>query len=353
MRTNLTSAVALSLTASVAIPSVAYGATGVFDDCRARIECRRLNNLELNRLRGGFTFLTHGAPLHVSFGIAQAVVINDELVAVTQLTIPQLDNKVIASFSPISVDLSALAAALKSASSVLPGNEGGSSPGEAAAAQAALAAAGATAAVDPGSSASAAGASTTAAAQGSSSAGSAPGTSSTAASAPNASGNTRAAAANTTQASATPSAGSASSQPASAPPAAQTTAANGAGQTGSTSKSTSASSSASSKPASAPAAAVSSVHVNGQPVKPGTPVVNVPTAEELRGLIIQNGLGNIVVPNAADLSAAVPATLIQNTLNDQIISALTVINVSVSVQGALSASRIQESVRQSIANSLR
>lgn len=294
MRTTLTSAVALSLTASAATAPLAYGAPGVFDDCRARVECRRLNNLELGRLRGGFTFLSQGAPLHVSFGIAQAVVINDELVAVTQLTIPQI-NKVVASFSPTAVDLGALAAALQSANSVLPQSTDGL-PGEAAAAQATLAAG------------------TPSTRDRSTSSAAVPSTSSTAAAAPPAT--------KTADTSVPPQAVAASKTVAATAPAAA--------------------------PAASPA-----IHVNGQAVKPGVPIVNVPTADELRGLIVQNGLGNVVVPNAADLSAAVPATIIQNTLNDQTIRALTVINVSVSVQNALSAARIQESVRQSIASSLR
>ena len=68
---------------------------------------------------------------------------------------------------------------------------------------------------------------------------------------------------------------------------------------------------------------------------------------------MQNGLGNIVVPSAADLKNALPGIVIQNTLNNQTIRALTMINVAVSVKDALSAARIPESVRQSIASSLR
>jgi hypothetical protein len=280
MRTSVTHALALTLGASAL--SFPFVHAGTFDECGVRSECRRVSTLELDRLRGGFTFANGGSPLHVSFGIAQAVVINNELIAVTQLTIPGLGTA-IASFSPQSIDLTTLAAALKSANVTLP--QGGVAPAGA---------------VDA----------------------------------------------------------SQTARPVVATSAGQTVAGTPAGAL--VERGGSASPAPVRATASAPAGAASTslpapsnVRVNGQSVTPGVPVLNVPTADELRGLVVQNGLGNIVLPSAAELSAGMTGTVIQNTLNNQTIRALTVINVSVAVQDALSVSRIQESVRQSIANSLR
>jgi len=282
MTISVTFTVALTLGACALSCSLVHA--GIFDQCGVPGECRRVSVLELDRLRGGFTFANGGSPLHVSFGIAQAVVINNELVAVTQLTIPGL-GKAIASFTPRTIDLTTLASALKSANVTLP--PGGGVPVGAVDAAQSMSSAVATPASEPGTGA------------------------------PDASSLGRG--------------GTASPAPV------QSTA--------------SASGMATAASSGAPAA--SNVRVNGQPFTSGVPVVNVPTADELRGLVVQNGLGNIVLPSAADLSAGAVGTVIQNTINDQTIRALTVINVSVAVQGALSVSRIQESVRQSIANSLR
>jgi len=280
MTISVTFTVALTLGASALSCSLVHA--GILDQCGVPGECRRVSALELDRLRGGFTFANGGSPLHVSFGIAQAVVINNELIAVTQLTVPEL-GKAIASFSARAIDLTTLAAALKSANVTLP--QGGVAP------------------------AGAAGAPQTA-------------------------------------------------PPVVATSAGQTVAGTSAGALAERGGSVStapvhaaASAPAAAAPNSLPAA--SDVRVNGQPITPGVPVVNVPTADELRGLVVQNGLGNIVLPSAADLTAGTIGTVIQNTINNQTIRALTVINVSVAVQDALSVSRIQESVRQSIANSLR
>ena len=286
MRTPVTRTCALVLSACACAFASPAARAGIFDDCRTGIDCRRVSVAELDHLRGGFTFTNGRTPLHVSFGIAQAVVVNDELVAVTQLRLPDVGT-LLASFSAGTVDLSALANALKSmnvqatagaASSATLADRGGRA-GEAAAAASAAAA-------------SALGASGT--------------TSSGAEAARTATARQE-------------------SPPASAPQ----------GQ------------------APSQGAPGSQVLVNGKSLLPGTPVIQVPSADELRGLIVQNGPGNIVVPSAADLKNSLPGIVIQNTLNNQTIRALTMINVAVSVKDALSAARIQESVRQSIASSLR
>lgn len=285
MRTPVTRACALMLSAC-AFASPAARA-GIFDDCRTGTDCRRVSFAELDHLRGGFTFTNGRSPLHVSFGIAQAVVVNDELVAVTQLRLPDVGT-LLASFSAGTVDLSALANALKSMNVQA---TAGAASGATLADQGGRA----------GESAAAAG--------------------SAAASALGAAGTTPSGA----QAAHTTAIARQESSSVSAPPS----------------------------PTPSQGATGSQVLVNGKALLPGIPVIQVPSADELRGLVVQNGPGNIVVPNAADLKNALPGIVIQNTLNNQTIRALTMINVAVSVKDALSAARIQESVRQSIASSLR
>ncbi len=273
MSASVTRACALTLSAwAFASPGVQ---AGILDDCMPRSECRRVSGAELDRLRGGFTFTKGGARLQVTFGIAQAVVINDELVAVTQLRLPDLGTT-LASFSPKSVDLSALAAALKSINVTVPaGQAAGGSTGVQAVQQAP---------------------------------------------------DTTARAANTV---ATPPVPDAAAMHASAAAA------------------------ASARGTPSQAAPASQIQVNGAPLVPGVPVVHAPSADALRGLIVQNGPGNVALPSAADLRAGLMGIVVQNSLSDQTIRALTVLNVAVSVTDALSTARIQESVRQSIASSLR
>jgi len=207
----------------------------LFDDCAAGEPCRRLSAAELGGLRGGFTLGGAGSAMRVSFGIARAVTVNGELVAVTQFTLPDV-GAVIASFSARNVDLSALASALQAMNAAVPAADARLAAGPAQ---------GASRAADPGD---------------------------------------------------------------------------------------------------------ASLRVNGQSVTAGAPAV---LSAGLRGLLVQNGPGNVVAPAGGQLSLPIGVTLIQNTLNNQTIRALTLLNVSASVQGALSAARIQESVRQTIADSLR
>ena len=68
-----------------ALPSYDFG------DCLRALDCRRLNATELDRMRGGFSFMSGSSELQVSIGISRAVFINDQLVAVTQdLVLPTL-----------------------------------------------------------------------------------------------------------------------------------------------------------------------------------------------------------------------------------------------------------------------
>lgn len=82
----LASAVTLaSLSAAATLPSYDFGA------CTDAFDCRRLSAAELDRMRGGFSFMNGSSELQISIGISRAVFINDELVAVTQqLVLPTL-----------------------------------------------------------------------------------------------------------------------------------------------------------------------------------------------------------------------------------------------------------------------
>jgi hypothetical protein len=86
------------------------------------------------------------------------------------------------------------------------------------------------------------------------------------------------------------------------------------------------------------------VVVNGTSVTPGNPVLNLPTAAELRSLVIQNGPGN----SAPIVGNAAAATIIQNTVDGAAIRAMTVMEVSAKVKEALSGLRLQNSIRQSL-----
>jgi hypothetical protein len=71
-------------------------------------------------------------------------------------------------------------------------------------------------------------------------------------------------------------------------------------------------------------------------------------------LVVQNGPGNIsVIPTAQNLQAATNALVIQNTLNNQTITAMTTLNISLTLAPGINAANIQQMVRQSMANSLR
>ena len=84
--------------------------------------------------------------------------------------------------------------------------------------------------------------------------------------------------------------------------------------------------------------------MNGVQATPTNPVViNVPSVDELRALIVQNGVGNSV-PNAADLRATTMATVIQNTRDNQTIRTVTTLNVSFAVSEARRAMAIGNAI---------
>ena len=241
-----------------------------FETCRLQGYCRLISQAELDRLRGGFSFMGVDGPINMSFGITQVVYVNNQLVAMTQLVLSDI--------------VQAINSGTFSASQIKAANNSlNSAPISAAASSAAS------------SSAAAAAASAT--------------------SAEIASNLTSAANQPTTKATT---------------PGAQTQ------------------SVASAQPVSS---LTSAVRVNGSPVTPGSPVVNVVSASGGSALVIQNGPGNIsMIPTAQAIQSATNALVIQNTLNNQMISTMTTLNVSMTLMPSISAASIQQSVRQAIMN---
>jgi hypothetical protein len=266
MKGNLSAVIAFLLISS-AMPLPAAGLEAyTFETCHLQGACRLLSQAELDRLRGGFTAMGPNGPINITFGISQVVYINNQLVASTQLVLPDIAQAF---------------------------NNGGFSAAQIKALTDSLNS----------------GAVTTAAAH-------------AAASAANAAV-----------------AGNSQNQPTTG--------------TTSTSPAQSASSSAPTTSVANPlptASMVPVVRVNGVPITPGS-VVNAGAAG---ALVVQNGPGNIsVIPTAQNLQAATNALVIQNTLNNQTISAMTTLNISLTLTPALNAANIQQMVRQSMANSLR
>jgi hypothetical protein len=60
------------------------------DPCAGEARCRVASNAELDELRGGFDVVTPAGTLHIDIGITRAVAINDRLVAVSQLVVPNV-----------------------------------------------------------------------------------------------------------------------------------------------------------------------------------------------------------------------------------------------------------------------
>lgn len=58
--------------------------------CLPQAPCRVVSEAELDELRGGFHADTPAGGLRIGIGITRAVAVNDQLVAVSQLTIPDL-----------------------------------------------------------------------------------------------------------------------------------------------------------------------------------------------------------------------------------------------------------------------
>ena len=310
-----------------------------FDSCVANGECRLVSQLELGQLRGGFTLNTAGGPLQFTFGISQAVFVNDELVAVTAIVSQMGDT--IARLTSGGVPAQTVIAALQSASGAV------SSTTFTGTRSAAAAAPQATQAVQPATQA-VSGAATPAVQAAAPAGGTAASavtnaTQSIQPSTQNASSATGNAAQNVTQA----------VTPAAQPPlsassgAAGTAAPVGQPATQATSIQTASAGqvAAATTSPTAPANAAPSpppVTINGTPVTPGNPVVNVPTAAELRSLIVQIGTGNSapVIGNGA--------VVIQNSVDGAAIRAVTMLEVSAKIKDALSSMQLQNSIRQSL-----
>jgi hypothetical protein len=245
----------------------------IWGNCRMEGQCRRLGDAELGQMRGGFSFITALGSIELSFGITQVVYVNNELVAVTQLVLPNLA-QAIGTAKLSAPQIQALSAAL----GIFP--------------------------------------------------------------------SARAAVSDSASASARPGAASMSNP---------STQEGGTAVVAAGSVANSINAAPSQVTSTMPRnSAASAVLVNGKPVVPGSPVVNPVGASAPGVAVIQNGPGNLsLLPNAADLRAAVGTMVIQNTLNNQTISALTVMNVSMNATSAINAVNIQQAVRQAIANSLR
>ena len=258
-----------------------------FDMCSAQKpkDCRRVSVAELDRMRGGMLLMTSIGPIEVTFGVTQAVYINNKLVAVTELVTTPL--------ASTSSQIQAASAALQSASARSRGTS------------------------------------------------TLPATSAPAGTAPSG------------VQTATPMTPVVSAAPTSVTPT-RTSGLNGtlkavptsAGARGQTTGSSSQAAAASS-----PSGSVSpTASVNGSVVTPGNPIVNVPRADGLRVLIVQNGAGNVVVPSAADIASGV-GTIIQNTANSQTIRAVTEMNVQIALTRAMNAASISNAVRQGMITS--
>jgi hypothetical protein len=248
---------ALAFLMSLCAVTGADGATvqvSELGQCRAEKQCRILSSSELGRLRGGYTFMSTGGPLELSFGIARVVYVNNEMVAITQLVLPEVMKSI--SGGTLSI------AQIQSLNSVLTGE--------------------------------------------------------------------------------TPLRPSATinASPTATAPAAATSGLSGRLVTG-----------AGSAPAAAPSTVAPPVLVNSVPVAPGAPPVNVSGAAASAPLLIQNGTGN--QSTASSTATASPAVVVQNTLSNQTIRAMTVFNISMNITSAINAANIQQAVRQAIASSVR
>ena len=234
METALGRAIAVTLSLTFTAPLGAIAADSgpySFDTCSVQKQCRLLSHAELERLRGGLSYMGANSALQFTFGITQVVYVNNEMVALTQLLLPSV-NQALGAGTPSASQLQTLNSALPSGQATLPPSSASAAPTVGAGASAA-----------PG----------------------------------------------------------------------------------------------------APA-----VFVNGvQATRTNPVVVNVPTADQLRALVVQIGAGNSV-PNAAELRAATMATVIQNTQDNQTIRTVTTFNVSVAVSAAMRSRDIANAVSNSL-----
>lgn len=315
------------------------GAAGLqspgFDKCRVQKQCRLLSHAELDRLRGGFSLMSAVGPIDITFGISQAVYVNGQLVALTQLVLPGT-GQAIGTLTPSSAQMEALNAALKGASVIpVPSSAATGTSAPSAVGSNALQSIRSAAAVAPP-------------------AVNVPQSPATSEARPSATLKPPINAGPPVQAAAASLLGAGSSPGAAAAPTASTTA--GLNATLSVPTSTGSSSPVAAIPAPSAvssrnnaSAGPTTVLVNGAPVIPGSPVINVPTAANIRTLTIQNGPGNVVVPSAADIRAATNATIIQNTLNGQTIQSMTQLNISLGLSKTMNAASVQDRVRQGMA----
>jgi hypothetical protein len=302
---------AAALSIGIAAPVAAAERSAYsFETCIAKRECRQVTQPELTRLRGGFTIMTGGAPVEFTFGISQAVFINNELVAVTQI-VSELGQP-IARLATSSLPTEVLAVALQKVNFAVGPTTGAVTRATQGASGAATQ--GAQAAQSAIQAASGAGAQAAQAAQPAIQAASGAG-----------------------------SQGAQAAQPAIQAASGAGTQAAQAAQPAVQAASSAASSAA--QAASSAAPGPTTVVVNGTPVAPGQPVVlNLPTAAELRSLVVQNGLGN----SAPLVNNGAAATIIQNSVDGAAIRTMTVLDVSAKIKSAATALQLQNSIRQSL-----
>ena len=268
-----------------AIPGVVVADAYTFDKCTLERQCRRVSAAELGRMRGGFSFTSANGLVEITFGISQVAYVNNPLVALTQLMLP-------GGVAALNV-LSGAAG-----QQIVQGN--------------------ALAAVSSGTTV------------------------------PVGAGNAAASTAGGIPAAVAP-VGATTSVP-SAPAAVPTTAVpqvTGASATQPLPAAAAGGSAAAVAATSNPSPATTTT-VNGTPVTPGAPVANVPNAAGLASLVVQNGPGNSVAPTALDLRNGSMAVVIQNSLNNQTIRTLTVMNLSMRINEAVNAAALQRAVRESV-----
>jgi len=291
--------------------------------------CRRVSLAELDRMRGGMVLMSSIGPIEVTFGISQAVYVNNKLVALTQLVIAPMGNTPKPSLPQLqaasTARQSAPAAPQSSSTPTGTGVSAGSAPGAGTGVTSATPVV--TASLSQGAPAQTVGLNGSLAA------------------AP-------------TNAGAPGQATSASTASPTLVAATQTTGLNGtlnavpsgAGAPAQATSGSSARAAANSSTAT-PAASVSpTVLVNGSVVTPGNPVISIPGSDGLRRVIVQNGFGNVVVPSAAEIASGV-GTIIQNTANNQAIRAVTEMNVSIALSKSMNAASISNAVRQGMITS--
>jgi hypothetical protein len=255
-----------------------------FEVCAHEGSCRKASRDELDRMRGGFTINTPYGQLEIAISITRAVSVNDQLVAVSQLVLPNASE----------IAAAARAQAQAATAAGLAAGQAATAAANQAAAQA-LANAGLTAQ-----------GTTPAPGQGQGGTG----------------GQAHAATSANATASAVANASSPSASGASA-------SANAAGTL------------------SLPVTTPTQVTVNGVPASAANPVTVNGAA-----LVVQNGPGNITQIPASLNGFSLP-TVVQNSLNDQVLRTLTLINASVNSMSALSGITLGEMLSRATAASAR